>query len=239
MNKCLITKMKENVNNDILSKFGEIEINMKPVVGVYTTTPIYTKNLTKVEIVGNGHFNNDESLKILTGSECDSFTIQSSENTVLKMTSKYEISRLNYYGGWDNITDDNLSEIIKYSTNITELGLKSSNNVIFENLFLLKNITDLELTNTKAYGSLNTLLETYIENGRTSGIINIFNNTIITYKNALGQSINSSYDKECIQITIINETSYKYSTYKDSVYTFIAAFKKTDSGWIVDESITS
>ena len=171
--ECLITKLKGNVDDNSLSRLGELRIKVNkvetPVSKTQGFTFIFNKD-AKIEIVGNGYFTN-QSLTANTGK-----TMQITANkatSVYVSNGDFDIALLDKYSlvhlsfnpdeetGISASQTDNRSlniDDLKYSKALTYLYIPSTQ--VVGDLSSLQNLTELQyivLPYTQITGDLSSL----------------------------------------------------------------------------------
>lgn len=110
MGNCLVTKLKERVNNDNLFRKGEIKISVTPQGGEATRyLGIYAPTMD-VTVDGGTWENNAVS----------------NTNCVVHMQSKYDIQILESYNQSGIVLLNSVEEIIKYSSNLRSLLINAN-----------------------------------------------------------------------------------------------------------------
>ena len=171
MNECLITKLKSNVNNYSLEKFGECIINStsaSTVTQEIFITPHSTKGTT-LTIEGNGAYLEgfNQSGTTFTIVNPNTFKIHSDGNYRLKFTNKYSIKELAVKG--DSVFN---VDVFEYMTELTKLKF-IENYKLVGNCEMLDKLINLE--NIDFAASLYFMCDYYnflkslTDNGRSPG----------------------------------------------------------------------
>ena len=171
MSECLITKLKSNVNNSSLEKFGECVINftkastVKQEIGI---APHNTKDTT-ITIEGNGAYLSgfNQSGTTFTIYNLNNFTVHSDGNYRLKFTNKYSIKTFTIKGS--SIFNVNA---FKYMTELTKLKFIENDIVTGNNEMLDKliNLEDIDFASSRYFMcDYYNFLKSLTDNGRSPG----------------------------------------------------------------------
>ena len=232
MANCLVTKLKEVVNNSnlpILGEYAMLEVTTEGL-GVTLRVKNYDESDVELRCDENGRFSNGQKTITLHGEGTLVETLSSiNTKTVIyiKNIEKLEIlvneeSRSGTGVGWGYKDLSNL----QYLSRIKKLGFRNGYSDInsFKDLTTLEwlkadksncggelsslaeltNLTSLGLLDTSVAGSVDDFAQAQIANGRTSGQLRVYGNNKITYPNN-GES------------TIIPRNKYVIITYNSAL----------------------
>ena len=223
MSECLITKLKSNVNNSSLARFGECVINFTNANTVKQEIIIIPHNTkgTTLTIEGNGAYL--EALYLGTPNQTGTtftfntrnvFHVHSDGEYRLKFTNKYDIIEFIIIG---NCNFD--INVFKYMTKLTALNF-AENYIVAGNFEKLDKLINLEMIN---YGDAQNIvcdvykyLQALTDNGRTPG-----KELYIPYLNV--------YKNHTINGTVILKRLFKLNTFLTSDGKFYCIGKTEDS----------
>lgn len=163
MGTCLVTKLKQSVDNSSLKILGTIEISE-----VVEWVSIYGKSIT-IDFIGNGVLKYKSSGNVIqtpmtttsSGSGSDyTYTLEQGAKLIIK--NKYNITSLR------RVPVD--LKDLEYSTLITSLRLDSTEGATgnIKYLSMLTALTELSFRGTACEGKIEDMVAGQISNGRTS-----------------------------------------------------------------------
>ena len=199
MNKCLVTKLNEAVDNNELLRIGELRFSIKEINNPTSSTQSFSlsvDNPVTLEIIGDGYFT-DSSLSKNNGKTIKSYNGEtvyvSNSNVQVAVLGKYNITNILKTNEWTNKFID--IEMLTYCLNLGTLKFPINAKTTGD-ISCLAKLTELQflhLYNTNIYGDISSLKdlvsleELYFQNTKVTGDVSNLSKLVNLKKFASGK----------------------------------------------------
>lgn len=226
MGNCLVTKLKEQVQNENLITMSGVSFIVKSVENGSSNAQLIKVGILggTVRVTGNGRISDDYSTVETTSNKTYEVNL-GNQTLYLKNTdcnfiveNKYMLRRLETKAGYDSVLHVNLEDL-KYNTALTIITL---NSYCIGNINTLSNkigLTAINLTDTEVVGTIEDLCEGFVRNGKTSDVSLTILRTSVTFNGqALSASIYVSFATNSCTIKDVSDNVL--ATYNGSSWTY-------------------
>lgn len=174
MNNCLVTKLKESVNDDTLRRLDSFICTLKQPSGYFSANIADGEKIYFTKISGDAQLN---SYGYITGNgQGKSYAVLSGASE--GDTCVVEVSNAHVINGLGTGFVYNIVDVFGFRTDKTSINAYSESGISgnIEGLFRLTSLTSLNVNSTLCTGDIKTLAEKMVAAGRTSGNLSIYCN---------------------------------------------------------------